>query len=95
MPASRDKRCSGYLAPFWNALLKLNAHRIKFLKPRFSSKILEVLDERVPRRQKRGLVTLLGTVALSMLKEIIEIEVFYTAKVFRAETQIVKITRIE
>ena len=63
---------------------KLDAHRINFLKPSFSSKILDILDERVRRRQKQDLVTLLGTVVPSMLKESIEIEVFFSAKVLRA-----------
>ena len=68
------------------SLFELEAVRIKFLKPSFSSKILDILDERVSRRQKRGFVTLLVAIVPSMLKESIEVKVFFSAEVPRAET---------
>ena len=79
----------------WRSLLKLGAHRFKFLEPSFSSKIIDVLDERFPRRQKRVLVTLFVTVVPSMSEKDIEIKVFFSARVLRAKTQTVKLTRVE
>ena len=68
----------------WRSLFEPEAHRLKLLKPPFSSKILDVLDERVPRCQKRVLVTLLITVVPSMSEEAIEVKIFFSAKVARA-----------
>ena len=79
----------------WRSLFKLDAYRFKFLKPSFTSKILDILDERVPRRQTRVLVTLLVPVVPSMLKASIEVKIFLSVKVLRAGTQAVKLTRIE
>ena len=77
----------------WRLLFKLEAYRLNFLEPRFSSKILYILDERVPHRQKRGLITLLVTVVASTLKESIEIKLFIIAKVLRAGIQAMEVTR--
>ena len=79
----------------WRSLFKLDAYRFKFLKPSFSSKILDILDERVPRCQMRYLVTLLVVIIPSMPKEGMEMEVFLSAKVARAGTQAVMLIRIE
>ena len=79
----------------WRSLFELEAHCLKLLEPPFSSKILYVLDERVPRCQKRVLVTLLITVVPSMSEEEIEIEVLFSAKVLRAGAYAVKLTGIE
>ena len=79
MSASLDKRCSQYIAPvgvrssnltssasiiFIAILLVHNSRRLK---------------ERVPRRQKRGFITLLVTVLPLILKESIYKKVFFTA----------------
>ena len=79
----------------WRSLFELEAYRLKLLKPPFSSNILDVLDERVPRCQKRVLVTLLVTMVPSMSKKDIEIEVLFSAKVARAGIQAMKLGRIE
>ncbi|MCY0725572.1 hypothetical protein OVW19_27935, partial [Klebsiella pneumoniae] len=68
----------------WRSLFEPEACRLKFLEPPFSSKILYVLDERVPHSQKRGFVTLLVAVVPSMSQKDIEIKVFFSAKVLRA-----------
>ena len=79
----------------WRSLFKLDAYRLKFLKPPFSSNVFDILDEGVRRRQKRVLITLLVTVVPSMSQEDIEIKFFFSAKVPRAGTQAVKLTPIE
>ena len=45
------------------------------------SKYFYILDERVPRLKKGVLITLLVTVIPSMVKESIDIEIFFSAKV--------------
>ena len=68
----------------WRSLFKLEAYRLKLLKPPFSPKVLNILDEGIPRRQKRVLVTLLIAVVPSMSEEDIEVEILFSAKVARA-----------
>ena len=68
----------------WRSLFELEAHCLKLLEPPFASKILYVLNERVPRCLKRVLVTLLITVVPSMSEEDIEVKIFFSAKVARA-----------
>ena len=70
----------------WRSIFELEAYRLKLLKPPFSSKILDILDEGVSRCQKRVLVTLLVAIIPSMPKEGIEIEVFFSTEVTRAGT---------
>ena len=79
----------------WRSPFEPEASCLKFLEPPFSSKILYVLDERVPRSQKRCFVTLLVAVVPSMSKEDIEIKIVFCAKVLRAGTLAVKLSRIE
>ena len=79
----------------WRSPFEPEACCLKFLEPPFSSKILYVLDERVPRSQKRCFVTLLVAIVPSMSKEDIEIKIFFSAKVLRAGTQAVKLGCIE
>ena len=92
LPAANNADGTLYRLTF---LFKLEAYRFKFLQPSFSSNIFDILDERVPRCQKRVLITLLAALVPSMLKKSIEVKIFFYAKVPRTEGLAMKLACIE
>ena len=83
------------LATVWSTLFKPDTGRVKFSKPGFAPNVLDVADERVPSLQQRAFVSLIVATVPSMLKESIEEEIFFSAKVARAVIKAMKPSRIE
>ena len=64
---------------------KPNTSCVKFLKPGFPPNAFNIVDKRVPGLQQRVFVSLVVAAIPSMLKEIIEVKVLFSAKVVRAD----------
>ena len=84
-----------YLLHQYGSLLKPNRSCFEFLKSSFVSNLLHIEHTGVSLLQQRAFVSLCAATVLTMFQNGVKVEVFFSAKVTRADVEVVQQPRIE